>query len=448
MKPTFPKTNVCGSVPNEIWMKIIGYLKCEDIFLGFGRVCKRFNDLTHDPTAIKSFELLKDYSILSTPGTHEVLKILQRSKSLKRIVINSRNAPHDLLIEEALLSNPQLKSVTLTSTWIKKNSCSKIVEYLTKAKRIEHLEIQNHYHGYEPFDDKLLMKIASIKNLKSLKINLRKVIQADFIKKISMNCINLETLELNNFTLDNPDGVQIAFNKLFKERKETLKSFILLHSTHMYNNQNMNILRYLRLCQNLEELSVESNDYVLKQLPAIAKMRNIKRLMFTNDDNFERFESLIKAFNEAKLPLLERLCIEGVEQSGEIIGQNKLFSDASLKSLLKKSPCLKSIHLLGISFEHDIWNISNKLLFQIIRDSNVYINFGKVKIGYDYKVGAVLSAKDKNQKRQLSLEQYLLDHDMSVFNKYQKMKDDFSIWFKERSNWHSFDCMNELHKEN
>ena len=276
MKPTFPKTNVCGSVPNEIWMKIIGYLKCEDIFLGFGRVCKRFNDLTHDPTAIKSFELLKDYSILSTPGTHEVLKILQRSKSLKRIVINSRNAPHDLLIEEALLSNPQLKSVTLTSTWIKKNSCSKIVEYLTKAKRIEHLEIQNHYHGYEPFDDKLLMKIASIKNLKSLKINLRKVIQADFIKKISMNCINLETLELNNFTLDNPDGVQIAFNKLFKERKETLKSVFI---GRIDTNIRCQVLKNLVLCENLEQLTFDNAGCVDNfGLDIISKLSSLKTL--------------------------------------------------------------------------------------------------------------------------------------------------------------------------
>ena len=146
--------------------------------------------------------------------------------------------------------------------------------------------------------------------------------------------------------------------------------------------------------------------------------------------------------------MLERLCIEEVKHNGENIEQVQLFSDTSLKSFLEKSPSLKSIHFLGKNFDHDIWNISNKLLFQIIKDSNIYINFGKVKIGYDYKAGVVLSAQDKKQIKQLSLERYLLDHDVSVFNKYQKMKDEFSVWFNERSNWHSFDCMNELHKEN
>ena len=175
-------------------------------------------------------------------------------------------------------------------------------------------------------------------------------------------------------------------------------------------------------------------------------MHKIKRLLFTYGDNPERFEHLIEFFNEARFPFLERICIEEVEHNGENIDQVQLFSDASLKSFLEKSPSLKSIHFLGKNFEHDIWNISNELLLQIIKDSNVFINFGKIKIGYDSKVGVVLSAQGKNQIRQLSLEQYLLDHDITVFNKYQKMKDDFSIWFKERSNWHSFDCMNELHK--
>ena len=171
--------------------------------------------------------------------------------------------------------------------------------------------------------------------------------------------------------------------------------------------------------------------------------------MFTLGDNPERFERFIEFFNKSRFPLLERFCIKEVNQNREDIEHVKLFSDASFKSFLEKSPSLKSIHLLAkySENEHVIWNISNELLFEIIKESNVYINFGKIKISYDYKDGLVLSAKKRNQKRQLSLEQYLLDHDMSVFNKYQKMKVEFSLWFKERSNWHSFRSMNELHRD-
>ena len=194
------KTDVTGKVPNEIWMKIIGYLKTKDVFLGFGQVSKRFNDLTHDPTAIKSFEFVnEDYE-----DTQEALKILRRLKSLKRIVLKS---PDDLLIEDAVFSNPQLKSVMLTGI-INEDSFSKIVESLTKAKGIKRLEILNSYYGYEAFDTKLLMKIADIKNLKTLGLNLSKGIDADFIKKISLKCSNLETIELS---ASKDPGLQIAF---------------------------------------------------------------------------------------------------------------------------------------------------------------------------------------------------------------------------------------------
>ena len=435
------EAEVTGNVPNEIWLKIIGYLKCKDVFLGFGQVCKHFNDLTHDPMAIKTLELNGINRHISGTAENDVLRILRQSKSLKRIVLESRHAQHDVFIEEALTSNPQLKSVTLFSSW-SKVSCSKIVECLTKAKSIEHLQILNSHEGFDRSE--LLIKIADMKNLKTLRLNVMKEIEADFIKKISFSCSNLETIEISDYALEDP-GIQMAFDNFFKKRKETLKSFIL--SQTINDDENSTILRNLSLCQNLEELSIEYHDCVLKQLPKIAKMCKIKRLMFTCGIKPGRFVHLIKFFKEARVPLLERLCIKVDTQSGENIEHVQLFSNASLKSFLEKSQSLKSIHLLGRNFEHDIWNISNQLLFKIIKDSNVFINFGKIRIGYDYKVGLVLSTKDKNHKRQLSLEQYLLDHDMSVFNKYQKMKDDFYIWFKETSNWHSFYCIDELYKE-
>ena len=50
------KVDVSINVPDEIWLKIMSYLNCKDIFLGFGKVSKHFNNLIHDPTAIKSIE--------------------------------------------------------------------------------------------------------------------------------------------------------------------------------------------------------------------------------------------------------------------------------------------------------------------------------------------------------------------------------------------------------
>ena len=174
-------------------------------------------------------------------------------------------------------------------------------------------------------------------------------------------------------------------------------------------------------------------------------MVKIKRLMLVGGraGNRQRYLQLKNFLEMARFPLLERLCIRVEKFFLENLVRVDIFCDDSLKLLLKNSPCLKSIHLLRKNIEHDFWNISNHLLFEIINELNVYVNFGRIQINYDYKTGLDLSAEGKDHEKQLSFEKYLLERDMSAFDKYQKMKADFSVWLKERSNWNSFD-VNEL----
>ena len=112
------KVDVTVNVPNELWLKIISYLKCKDIFLGFGQVSKRFNELIHDPTAIKSFEFkLNENSIYHDMAMDMAMEVLKYSKQLIRISLTFRYAPYDPWIEKALISSPNLKSVTLYEQW-------------------------------------------------------------------------------------------------------------------------------------------------------------------------------------------------------------------------------------------------------------------------------------------------------------------------------------------
>ena len=286
-----------------------------------------------------------------------------------------------------------------------------------------------------------LVQIADITTLKCLKLSCDAILTIEFIKKIATNCNKLESIEIKGFRVENLPRIQEAFDTFFENRKDTLKMFTFMPSNCYccLFEENSNILRNITLCQNLEELSLYSDDYVLVQLSKISKESKIKRLMFHNGEHFERFQILKNLFEKARFPLLERLCVSISKRIGEDLDQMKIFTDESFDSFLKSSPHLKSIHLIGPMIENDVWNISNELVFNLINQSNIYVNFGKVEIGYESNIGLVLSDKLGWYNRQLSMEQYLLDHDISVFDKYQKMKADFYFWLEEGSHWDAFD---------
>ena len=44
-------------LPNEMWIKIMSYLRNEDIFRNFALASKHFNVLTLDPCAVKYLDL-------------------------------------------------------------------------------------------------------------------------------------------------------------------------------------------------------------------------------------------------------------------------------------------------------------------------------------------------------------------------------------------------------
>ena len=212
------KTDVSRNVPDEIWLKIISFLKCKDVFLGFGQVCKRFNNLIHDPTAIKSVE----FDRMSTyEKTDTVIEILKYSKSLKSIVL-PRYVQQELLIKQALISSPKLKSVSLFGKWLDIDSKMRTVESLKKARNIEHLKFLGSYE----LNIEILLKIGDIKTLKSLKLSIYNNFKVDpeFLIKIASNINKLETIELSNCAMNDTQRRQEAFDIFFKKEKNTLKN--------------------------------------------------------------------------------------------------------------------------------------------------------------------------------------------------------------------------------
>ena len=75
-------------MPNEIWMKIMNYLKTKDVFGNFALVCKRFHGLTITPGAIKNIHLSYFRSAEDKFKIEKVSKVLERSHQLKSLAIS------------------------------------------------------------------------------------------------------------------------------------------------------------------------------------------------------------------------------------------------------------------------------------------------------------------------------------------------------------------------
>ena len=71
-------------VPNEIWLKIMSYLKFSDVLKNFNLVCKHFNNLSLDSSAIKYIQLkgIKDRKLYN-----QAITVMKRSKTIHEIII-------------------------------------------------------------------------------------------------------------------------------------------------------------------------------------------------------------------------------------------------------------------------------------------------------------------------------------------------------------------------
>ena len=88
-------------LPNEIWLKIMSYLKTSDLLKRFNLVCKHFNALSLDSSAIKFIPLR---NIENRECYHQAVTVLKRCKVLCEVDIYCCAYMKDL-ISHALKSN-------------------------------------------------------------------------------------------------------------------------------------------------------------------------------------------------------------------------------------------------------------------------------------------------------------------------------------------------------
>ena len=96
-------------LPDEIWLKIIAYLKIHDLFLTFALVNKHFNTLSQDSTILKSLKLME---IRKKKDFRNVIKVIERSKNLKEFSVELCK-PFWRKFMNLALENSKLKSLEI-----------------------------------------------------------------------------------------------------------------------------------------------------------------------------------------------------------------------------------------------------------------------------------------------------------------------------------------------
>ena len=360
------------TLPDEVWLKIMSYIKTKDLYHNVALVCKRFHNLSEDGDAVK---FLKVTNISNNKLFRKVQQILKQSKSLKGLKIDidstldkNKKIQKEFLNKlcvQALTTNGNLKLLSIKQFGYKNATLfTETLDCLIQhGKELQHYELA--FLKQIPF--------AHVKNLKKLKsLRIRRVNFADFdpndLVSLAKNCTNLEVMkiDIDSITVSNllnvSSALRSAFDVFFMERQLTLKSFT--DTTDLYTT----MLTNLSLCQNLEEFECKRRIVFLDDLKTIYALPNLKKLVFDGvylkDPNCTFLEKLKKKNLECLIirkckgfdssfftnmlnlcfPKLKTLFIHFTKENFDPLDQTFVF-DTLRKRLTETIPTLKSIEL-------------------------------------------------------------------------------------------------------
>ena len=353
-------------LPNELWVKIMNCINTKDVFMNFCLVCKKFNMLTSQMVYLYINCPNDTYS----KAKYEYVKnMLKHKNNLKEIKINSNDNKHiKSWMVQAIKSNRNIKSIKLLAQWKLRNPFLLSNDTMKKinhfCKDLEHLELSD-----VKFNSENVSQIAQIKSLKSFKWSQQigrtiGLFTPENIIDFANNCKNLETIPLYIDYVSDSDSdsfkqMNQAVDTFFQQRKFSLKSLIF----------NQPMLEYIGLCQNLEELFLMNVQLDTPNSNGVTCLTKLKKLILRNVTIGETFFSKLNTsklkylviiyghkifgLQNAKFPVLERCQIrQSLSQLRMEVPDSTMMSE-----LIANSPTLKSLQLIGDSFETEITDV-------------------------------------------------------------------------------------------
>ena len=423
-----------SKVPNEIWIKILSYMKNKDIFGSFALVNKHFHNLSLNPSAVKYLHIQDiDRKDKAKTNYKKWLKVVKRSRTMVELKIKAHNDNkldwHHLILE-TLKCNQSLKSLILFQPFYERviQLSPSVVEALKLAKNLQHFQTESVDLSQEMFD-----ALCNMKSLKRLIIGGKRKyetqITPDFVERLAHSNNPIEYFSADNFINQDVKPRTKALNILFEKKKHTLTrivdNFGLCSQNSWYGGSHEHCQAFPNFspCKNLEEFCGLLH---LRDLALISDLPNLKTLILRCPDKIVDDANFLKQFHHMNFSNLKYLELRDVETNDydgifrELAktafpllvclsvsvskGENdyKPLTETTVEYFIKNTPSLKSIVLdYRMSLE-----VQENFILKILKEANVIIvlDYGNISNKkkdkmFEKKAGPVLYEKFLRMKK-------------------------------------------------
>ena len=360
-------------LPDEMWIKILGFLGQKDVYKSFALTCKRFYKLSLDPSINRSLQLRRIDEI----DQEHVINVLKRSQFLTHI--RTENCQSFVpLIKTSLESCPKLKSIEIENSFRNTQGQSlPLSNVLAKmGKNLERLCIT---------DNRLYITKIAIKTLQNLKyLQMGSISKFTSVEVLALanTCKQLETLSVS-ITYDM--HTKRTFKYLINEVSGTLK-YLKINAGYSSNFPST-WPKYLARAHNLETIEIIGSISIDSLTTGITNLFGLKHLTLqrqrgslTHSPN--AYTNLFTNLNMKEMEDLNLIGVHGLTRENLIALANRecpkmakfcfhmsekaKFDEEILRSLIINAPNLKSIHAENV-------DLSNDQLHRIQHETGVYI---------------------------------------------------------------------------
>ena len=385
----YPKRLV-PKLPNELWMKIMSYLKNKDIFRSFALVNKHFHSLTLDPSTVKYLHLrgFKNKAKSKTMYS-KWMEVIKRSKNLIELVIedNYKHLDWNDLIEEVLKTNQCLKSLKITYD-TQSSLSSGVTKSLKFAQRLQSFETHYVTLGKEFLDE--ICKLESLRRFSVDHSGNPGSMNSKFVECLALSKNPIEVFNTNTdiYPFEGKELFANAIKTLYTEKRNTIKTLYTHNLRRENDHRKCYPLANFNMCRNVTSFFGRLHEHDLELITDLPKLETLSILQPIHDINYikafhrmnfsklkylylivntkREYENMFKELSNITFPSLKRLYVDnyfGVKSVS--------VTEKTLEKLVSNAPNLKS--LMFQSSIDCVSKITYEFIFKMLKNEDLAV---------------------------------------------------------------------------